>query len=163
MFPASDQLMPIAQVLKSYGTSGEVLISFLPTMPDDIDSNEPVFFILEGLPVPFFIESFQTRGKSKALVKFEDIDHIKDSDLLLNQKIYYPSSQSIEDASVNLDGYSLYDQNEKLIGVVSHTYDFSNNICIEVEGTLFPLHPELIITLDEEKKELVLEIPEGLV
>ena len=91
MFPAVDDLLPIAQVLKSYGTQGELLISFLAAMPDDIDLNEPVFLIPEGLPVPFFIEEIQFRGTSKALVRFQDIDSMKEAEQIVGQKLYLPA------------------------------------------------------------------------
>ena len=52
----------IAQVLKSNGTDGELLISFFDIGPEDIDLQEPVFIYFDGLPVPFFIRSFRQRG-----------------------------------------------------------------------------------------------------
>lgn len=162
MFPAKDNLLPIAQVLKSYGTAGELLISFLPAMPDDIDINEPVFFIPEGLPVPFFIESFLLKGKNKAIIKLEDIDTLKEGDKYLNEKIYYPSNLCPNEDIEFLDGFSIFNQENRFIGVVSHTHAFSNNICVEVGDVLIPVHPDLILELDEEGRTMKLEIAEGL-
>ena len=61
-------MLRIAQVLKSNGTDGELLISFLDIAPEDIDLKEPVFIAFDGLPVPFYFESFQPRGTKRALV-----------------------------------------------------------------------------------------------
>lgn len=163
MFPAIDNLLPIAQVLKSYGTEGEVMISFLPAMPDDIDLNEPVFLILEGLPVPFFMEDLDFRGKTKALVKFEDIDSIKDAEEIVNQKLYYPSEMCYSEEENSYLGYTLFDQDSNKVGIITQVHDFSGNICIEVKGTLIPFHPELVININKKSRKLTLSIPEGLV
>ena len=64
-----DDLHQVAQVLKSNGTDGELVLGFRDIAPDDINLNEPVFIVFDGLPVPFFIESFTKRGNSKALVR----------------------------------------------------------------------------------------------
>ena len=162
MFPAIDDLLPIAQVLKSYGTEGEVLISFLAAMPDDIDLNEPVFLIPEGLPVPFFIEDLQFRGPTKALVKFEDIDSMKEAEEIVNQKLYYPSDMCYSEEEDSLLGYTLLNQNGEKIGVITQVHDFSGNTCIEVKGSLIPFHPDLIIKQQKKGKKLTLNIPEGI-
>ena len=44
----------IAQVLKSNGRDGELLVSFTGIDPEDIDLEEPVFIEFDGLPVPFY-------------------------------------------------------------------------------------------------------------
>ena len=49
-------MTPIAKVLKSYGSEGEVLIGFRALLPEDIDQEEPVFVEFDGIPVPFFFE-----------------------------------------------------------------------------------------------------------
>jgi len=54
-------MLRIAQVLKSNGTEGEVLLSLLDIAPEDIDLQEPVFIEFDGLPVPFYFESFTPR------------------------------------------------------------------------------------------------------
>ena len=61
-------MLRIAQVLKSNGTQGELLISFFDVAPEDIDLQEPVFIEFDGLPVPFYFESFVQRGSNRALV-----------------------------------------------------------------------------------------------
>ena len=46
-------LQKIAQVLKSNGTDGELVLGFRDIAPEDINVEEPVFIYFDGLPVPF--------------------------------------------------------------------------------------------------------------
>ena len=61
-------MLRIGKVLKSNGTQGELVMSFLDILPEDIDLQEPVFIEFDGLPVPFYFESFTPRGNNRALV-----------------------------------------------------------------------------------------------
>ena len=71
-------MLQIAQVLKSNGTDGELVIGFRDIAPEDINLQEPVFIYFDGLPVPFYIESFTKRGNTKALVHLTDICNMED-------------------------------------------------------------------------------------
>ena len=134
-------------------------------MPNDIDLDEPVFLYYEGLPVPFFIESFQTKGSTKAIIKLEDIDSFNESEEIVGQKIYYPEELAESDDSeetLPIIGYTVLDQNKTTIGEITAVNDFSGNLCIEIGETMIPIHEELIIKMDDKKKIIQIEIPEGL-
>ena len=88
MFPAPDTLLQIAQVQKSYGTEGEVIINFSAEAYDYFDEKRPVFLFFDGLPVPFFVESFETKGTRKALVRLTDINTMSRAEEIVGQKIY---------------------------------------------------------------------------
>ena len=83
-----DNLQQIAQVLKSNGTDGELVMGFREIAPEDINLNEPVFIVFDGLPVPFFIESFTKRGNSKALVRLTDICSMEDVEEIAGKAVY---------------------------------------------------------------------------
>ena len=78
----------IAQVLKSNGTDGELLISFFDIGPEDIDLQEPVFIYFDGLPVPFYFDSFKQRGNNRALVRLTGVRSLKDADELAGQAVF---------------------------------------------------------------------------
>ena len=80
-------MLQVAQVLKSNGTDGELVMSFREIAPEDINLSGPVLIIFDGLPVPFFIESFTKRGNSKALVRLTDICSQEDVDEIAGKAV----------------------------------------------------------------------------
>ena len=98
-------MQQVAQVLKSNGTDGELVMSFREIAPEDINLSEPVFIIFDGLPVPFFIESFTKRGNSKALVRLTDICSQEDVDEIAGKAVYVDDSQ-IPELSLEEDGFA---------------------------------------------------------
>ena len=173
-------MQQVAQVLKSNGTDGELVLSFREIAPEDINLSEPVFIIFDGLPVPFFIESFTKRGNSKALVHLTDICSQEDVDEIAGKAVYVDDSQ-IPEMSLEEDGFAALvgwmlltpaddrsDDDMELyeVGEITDFIDIPNNPCIEVEtengAVMIPLHEDLILSVDPEYQEIIMQIPEGL-
>ena len=169
-------MQQIAQVLKSNGTDGELVMSFREIAPEDINLQEPVFIIFDGLPVPFYIESFQKRGNTKALVRLTDIRSQEDVDEIAGKAVYLEDGQ-IPEMTLEDDGYAALigwmvltpakEENAVYeVGEITEFFDIPNNPCIEVEtengAVMIPLHEDFILGLDPENREIMMEIPEGL-
>ena len=183
-----DNLQQVAQVLKSNGTDGELVLGFREIDPDDINLNEPVFIVFDGLPVPFYIESFTKRGNSKALVRLTDICSMEDVEEIAGKAVYIEESQ-LPEMSIEEDGYAtlvgwilltpaedfqteleeMPEEEPALIevGEITDFIDIPNNPCIEVEtengAVMIPLHEDLILSVDPEYQEIIMQIPAGLV
>ncbi len=176
-----DNLQQVAQVLKSNGTDGELVMGFREIAPEDINLNEPVFIVFDGLPVPFYIESFTKRGNSKALVRLTDINSMEDAEEIAGKAVYMeednlPEMSLEEDGYAALIGWTLLtpasdgpvdDETEFIeIGEITDFIDIPNNPCLEVEtengAAMIPLHEDLILSVDPEYQELIMQIPAGL-
>ena len=197
----------VAQVLKSNGTDGELVMGFREIAPEDINLKEPVFIYFDGLPVPFFIESFTKRGNTKALVHLTGISSMEDVEEITG-KIVYVAKDSLPELTLEEDGYaalvgwtvltptgdfstSLEMTREELemteeevemtreevemseepelveVGEITDFVDIPNNPCIEVEtengAVMIPLHEDFILSVDPEYREIIMQIPEGLI
>jgi 16S rRNA processing protein RimM len=177
-----NNLLQIAQVLKSNGTDGGLMIGLHDITTEDIKSEEPVFIYFDGLPVPFFIESFQLRGTSRALVRLNDIHSLQDAEEIVGQGVYAETS-SLENESVGEDeldiadliGWTLLDGNGIKVGTITDFEDIPGNTCLYVDTdardgedtkngqAMIPLHEDLILSVDSDAKELQMIIPDGLI
>ena len=130
-----DNLLQIAKVLKSNGTDGGILIGFRDTDPEDIDLKEPVFIYFDGLPVPFFIESFARKGTSRAIVRLTGIASLEDAEEIVGQAVYAdPDTLACyeDDDELgfdDLDGWSFIN-NGIPAGTVSGFEDIPGNPCL---------------------------------
>lgn len=164
-------MLAIAKVLKSYGTDGNVLISFRDGIPDDFSVERPVFLHFEGLPVPFFITSFNPRGNVRAEVHFEDIDSLKDAEEIVGKEIgvecssngessdFYDQELCVED----LEGFEVLSENGGVQGKIIQVDDYAGNVVLTLEdGRIIPFHDDFLVDVDEEASTVTLIIPEGL-
>ena len=172
-----DNLQQVAQVLKSNGTDGELVLGFREIAPEDINVQEPVFIVFDGLPVPFYIESFSKRGNTKALVRLTGICSMEDVEEIAGKAVYIEEDQ-LPEMSLEDDGYAALvgwmlltpaEDEEALIevGEITDFLDIPNNPCIEVEtengAVMIPLHEDLILSVDPEYQEIIMQIPAGLI
>ncbi len=158
-------MQKIAQVLKSNGREGELLVGFVGIAPEDIDLEEPVFIEFDGLPVPFYFESFTPRGNTRALVRLTGVRNLTDAEELVGRDVC-AEDDLYEDEEEDLTGWTVLDADGKEVGTVTAHEDIPGNPCIWVETghgeVLVPLREELVLDLDEQKETLRMTIPEGL-
>ena len=158
-------MLRIAQVLKSNGTDGELLISFFDVAPEDIDLQEPVYISFDGLPVPFYFESFTPRGVNRALVRLTGVHSLKDADELSGAAIYADYFE--EDEADDLTGWTVVSADGTTIGTVIDYEDIPGNTCLWVrrpsgDEVLLPFHEDLVMGMDPTSHPLTLSIPDGL-
>ena len=152
-----DDLQQVAQVLKSNGIDGELVMGFRGITPEDINIEEPVFIVFDGLPVPFFIESFVRRGNTKALVRLTDISSQEDVEEIVGKAVYV-TEESMEGLTLEDDGFAalvgwrlltvatelpvsqenagpaeIEEDDIVEVGEIIDFIDIPNNPCIEVE------------------------------
>jgi 16S rRNA processing protein RimM len=158
-------MQKIAQVLKSNGREGELLVGFVGIAPEDIDLEEPVFIEFDGLPVPFYFESFTPRGNTRALVRLTGVRNLTDAEELVGRDVC-AEDDLYEDEEEDLTGWAVLDADGTEVGIVTAHEDIPGNPCIWVETghgeVLVPLREELVLDLDEQKETLRMTIPEGL-
>lgn len=157
-------MLKVAQVLKSNGTDGELLMSFLEIGPEDIDREEPVYIYFDGLPVPFYFESFNQRGTNRALVRLTGVHSLRDADELAGRDVFADYFETEEDE--DLTGWKVLSEDGTPIGTITAYEDIPGNLCIYVDTAdgerLLPLHDDLILSMDDTARTLTLRIPEGL-
>ena len=167
----SERLLQIAKVLKSNGTEGGLLLGFRDVAPEDIDLKEPVFIHFDGLPVPFFFESFNRKGNDKAVVRLTDIRSLAEAEEVVGRAVYAMEDTVTgyeDDGEMSLEdfiGWKIWNRDAK-VGEVTDYEDIPGNPCLYVETedgqAMIPLHEDFILSVDPEAGEMVMDLPDGL-
>ncbi len=162
-----EDVYKIGRLGKAHGVKGEVSFQF----DDDIfDTSDVDYLILEidGILVPFFMEEYRFRNDSLALVKFCNIDTQQRASELTGCDVYFPRSIAEEQSEglslSSLVGFDLIEADKKeKIGTIAAIDDSTQNILFELEdGKLIPASIELITNIDTQHRQIVMNIPEGL-
>jgi len=162
-----EEVYKIGKLGKTHGVSGE--ISFL--LDDDVfDRTDADYLILDidGILVPFFIDSYRFKTDSNALMKFDGIDTQERARELTGCDVYFPRNLADNDDDsiswAELVGYSLIDNNSgKVIGEIASIDDTTINILFELTtGKLIPASEELITHIDTKKQQIYINLPEGI-
>jgi 16S rRNA processing protein RimM len=168
----SDELVRIGQFRKPHGIRGEIAFSFTN---DSFATGECDFLICEmdGIFVPFRIESYRFTSDSSAFVQLKNMDSDKKARTLAHKEVFFPLNyfrKNREDDSFSWDyfiGFTLIEEQSGKIGrIVKIDGTTINTLFIVEKGKeeiLIPAVEEFIIRINENNKELIVALPEGLV
>lgn len=163
----------IGTITKIHGLRGNVVVQCDDYLLEDFEG-EPVFLLLEGGPVPFFItpESVRTRGGSSYLLHFDDVDTEKEALRLVGSTVMIETSLIEEDEEYDEQdiyrfvGYKCVDVPTQDMGSVEDVVDYAGNIVftIQINGkeVLLPLSDDIVLDVDDENGILYVSITEEL-
>lgn len=158
-------MLSVGRILKSYGTDGGLLVSPAVAL-EDLEKEEPVFIEFDGLQVPFFILDCTPKA-SRYIVHLTDITTLEEADEVVGREIF----ADVEEAEEGPDftGWTVFDiagsksaAKPRRLGVVTGDEPIPGNYCIYVGDIMIPLHEDFIVSVDERRHELILELPDGL-
>ncbi len=167
----------VARINRLFGIGGEVMITLYADFPEDFDMmKEPLFAKIDGLNVPLYLEKFERRGRSGAVVSFADIDTERRVSELLSQELFLPEqegdlllSADEEFTFDDLVGYSVeatVGDGVVYEGEISAFYDGKNplfEVTIDEREVLIPAAEEFIAGVDFEQGHIIFLLPEGLI
>ncbi len=166
-----EDLVRIGQFNKPHGIKGELSFTFTD---DSFDESNCPFLIceLDGIFVPFYLEEYRFKSDTTALVKLKRIDSDQQARMFINLPVYFPKeyiNQISPEDSYTWDyfiGYTLIDKEKGPVGKIIAIDDSTINVLFIVEyhdgELLIPAIEEIILEINEEEKEIQVELPEGI-
>ena len=142
----------------------------IKTLINNIPEMESVFIEINGRPVPFFIAESDFHSADLLNMKLVDYDTADKINEFKGCRVFLTSDDALNPHSDNyedLTGFSVFDENENKIGTVSSIIQnprqwLLNILYVKEKEILLPMHEDLILTIDNEKKTIIVKIPEGL-
>lgn len=158
-------------IQRTHGIKGELQVAWNDTLNLTQENIESVFVEIDGIPIPFFINSLRQKTEESSIVKFDDVDDIQSADNLVGYKLMLPLDLIPEDDDIELKdlvGYTITSTSGQTVGIIEDYEEFNLNSIYYIktpEGkeVIIPATDDLIVEFDVDKKTLLMEIPEGLI
>jgi len=160
----------LGRIIKVNGYEGAVTVKLEKIFSEDIPQMESVFLEIEGKPVPFFISCSEYSGADILKLKFKGYDSIEKIREFTGCRVFLttgvPADNQIEDIQ-SLTGYKVIIQGDELLGSISEVIPNPGQWLLNIVSTknkdiLIPFHEHFIVSLNKEKKIIVMDVPEGL-
>jgi 16S rRNA processing protein RimM len=162
----------IGYLSKTHGIRGELIARLNDLSTDDILEMELVFVIIDGLPVPFFIEEFSERNHDTILLKLEEIDSETEAKKIVDKKLFisnkYISGKTIQSLQLTKKyiGYAVIDIKAGQLGILNNIIHNPQNPLIYITKGIreiyLPLQEKFIEEINEPEKKIIVCCPEGL-
>jgi len=162
----------LGKIVKKYSFKGELLVKLDTDEPEIFKNLESVFISLRNNLIPFFVDSCKLHKSQLLRIKFEDVDSEEDADALLKSDLYLPLS-ILPTLTGNkfyyheVTGFTIIDENFGEVGIIDNINDTGAQelFVIDRDGTeiLIPLNDQFIVKVDRDKKQILVNTPEGLI
>lgn len=157
---------------KPHGVKGELVIIFQEKYYESLEETSWIFVDIDGMLVPFRIASEGTRMRSdrSAILALDWVVNQEYAKRLTGKQVYLLNKDIIgekdEFTTGELAGFQLSGRQEGFIGMIRDVNDYSGNVVLTVESQgrelLVPFNEDLVVTISHAKKEIILDLPPGL-
>jgi 16S rRNA processing protein RimM len=162
----------LGHIAKSKGFKGELSLFLDVDEPENYQDLDRILVDLNGVLTPFFIDVFRLKNDGYADIKLEGVETKDDSVRLSGKQVYLPLTDlpplpGEEYYLHDLEGMEVIDENHGNLGNVLKVLDYSNNPLLEVNDgkaeVLIPINDLFVKKVDKSKKQIFVDLPEGLV
>ena len=165
-----DSCFQLGYVIKPHGLKGDVSIFIDADDPQVYKNLESVLIQQDNQLVPFFISKIKVSGQ-KAIISLEDSNDFESAQLLKGSALFLPLSAlpKLTDQQFyfhEIIGFAVKDENLGEIGPVLTVYDAGPQDLLAIEHksreVLVPINDETVKRVDKNKKQILVNIPDGL-
>jgi len=164
----------IGFVVKTHGIAGEVVVRLFDEFSIDDMETEFLFLDLDGGLVPFYLEEAREKKQADVLVKLEQLNSDEAALKVMDAPVYVEKTETDEAEEVEQDfsayqlvGYQCQAVGHGAIGEIVAIREISKNPLFEIDNNgqeiLIPIVDHFIAGIDDEKREVVFDLPEGLI
>ena len=160
----------IGKIVSSFGLKGELLLVHQLGKKTSLKGLEVIFIENKKEEMlPYFIQSARIKSENEIFLQLEGID-VKESAKPLLQKQVWLTEEDFEkyaakSSPISLVGYHIISDEKDLgeiLEVIEQPHQVLCRISLDGKDALIPIHEETLQKLDKKKKQIAVELPDGL-
>jgi len=160
------ELIKIGKVLKTHGFKGHLKINIDEFYMDDFEEMQAIFIN----QLPYFIISRDINSDNQAIISLEDINSKEKAHPLQGKDIFAKDDDLTEildkEPYNDLVGFVISDKNLGIIGEIAQIMELPHQFLAQVfkekKEILIPMNEDFILNIDEKKKTIEMNLPNGL-
>ena len=163
-------LKVVGTITRSHGLNGALKVNIHVAGFPALEKDEPIFILLQGGSVPFFVEDCSQVSRDKLVLKLEEVESLEQAEKLVGNQVLLERAKldaPEHDASNELIGCNVVDSKKGEIGTVSGIMENPQypilEIDFEVKTILVPWVEEIIDEVDMEARIIKISAPDGLI
>lgn len=159
----------VGYIIKSFGTRGDLKSDLSEHYVDDIKKAKALFVQLAGNYVPFFLESISYDQFYR--IKFEDVNSKEEGSKFSSKTLFLRerdvSHIPMHEKEFDLSSFVIINAaTMEKIGIIEELVEMPEQLLAQIQydskTILIPLHEDLIQEMNMEKKEILMNLPDGI-
>ncbi len=160
----------IGKFVATFGVQGELILKHSLGKKTSLSGLETVFIEEKKDEfLPYFIESTRIKNESEIYIRLEGVNAKEQAQRLVQKPIWLTSEDfhkyAGKSAPISLLGYHVIHEGADLgeiLEVIEQPHQLLCRIELNGKEVLLPVHTETLQKVDKNKKQVILDLPEGL-
>lgn len=162
--------LSIGKIVAVHGLKGEVLLKHELGKKSSLKGLQAIFIEdKKNSFIPWFIEAATAKSEEEIYLKLEGLDSREAAAVLSQKKVWLPEADykkfAAKHTAANLLGYTIVDNGQSLgeiLEVIEQPHQLLCRLMVKGKEVLIPLHEDSLEKIDHRKKQVLVELPEGL-
>ena len=160
----------IGKIVATHGLGGEVVLQHALGKKTDLKGLETIFIEeTRDSFLPYFVENTSLKNQQEVYVKLEGFNTKESAKRLSQKEIWLLKSDfdkfAGKSSPISLLGYTMINEGEEIgevIEVIEQPLQVLCKIMYRGNEALIPIHKESLGKIDKKKKQVFVNLPEGL-
>ncbi len=160
----------IGKFVATYGLKGELVLKHELGKKTSLKGLQTIFIEeRKNSFLPWFIESAKIKNEQEVFLKLEGVATREAAIKLAQKEVWLTETDlkkfAAKSSPVNLLGYTIINEKNPLgeiIEVIEQSHQMLCRIEINKKEVLIPLNEDTLQKIDHKKKQVIVELPEGL-
>ena len=160
----------IGKLVAAFGLKGELILQHNLGKKTNLKDLQAIFVEERKLSfIPWFIESTRIKIDEEIYLKLQDVNNREAAIKLTQKEVWLNEIDfkkfSAKTSPINLLGYTVVENSNELgtiLEVIEQPHQVLCRIEIKNKEVLIPLHQYTIVKIEHKKKQVIVELPEGL-
>lgn len=164
------QFCQIGKLAATFGLKGQLILDHKLGKKSNLKGLEALFVEMKGGEMlPYFLEEATGKNATQTFIKLEGVNTREAAQQLVSRAIWLPEDQfkkfAAKSAPISWLGYHIIDRGQPLgevLEVIEQAHQLLCRITWKGKDALIPVHEDFLQKIDNRKKQIILELPEGL-
>jgi 16S rRNA processing protein RimM len=160
----------VGKIAGTHGLTGEVVLQHALGVKTDLKGLETIFIEeRKGSFLPYFVESTKVKNEEEVFIKLEGFNTKESGKRILQKEVWLLKADfdkyAGKSSPISLLGYMMINENKEIgevIEVIEQPMQVLCKIIYCGNEALIPLHQESLQKIDKKKKQVYVNLPDGL-
>jgi len=160
----------IGKFVATFGVAGELILQHHLGKKSSLKGLETIYIeAAKDEMLPYFPESTRIKAEDEIYVKLEQVDTKEAARPFVRKEIWLEESEfhkyAGKSAPISLLGFHIIDNGTdigEILEVIEQPHQVLCRISLDGKDALIPIHEETLQKLDKKKKQVSVDLPDGL-
>jgi len=160
----------IGKLAATFGVKGELVLAHHLGQKTALKGVQTIFIeIKRDELLPYFVEETRIKNEQELFIKLEGINSKEEARNFLQKQVWLPEATvqqyTNKTAPISYLGFHIIDHGTdigEILEVIEQPHQLLCRIDLDGKEALIPMHQETLLKVDKKKKEIHVDLPDGL-